>query len=68
MLRIYFSIRMDAVAIIKCAIIVDASKFAQFCRKKEEGGSIKTILLRSERRRRLRGAKNERQNFLIGRP
>lgn len=36
--------------------------------KAEEGGIIKAILLRSERRRRLRGAKNERQNFLIGRP
>lgn len=61
-------------AIIRCAIshlaiIVDASKFTQF--REKEGKRveiIKAILLRSERRRRLREAKNERQNFLIGRP
>lgn len=78
MLHIYYSIRADAVAIIRCAmlhlaIIVDANKFMHFVEKTEEWELSKRSYLgaserASERRRRLRGAKDERQNFLIGRP
>lgn len=54
MLHIYYSVRADTVAIIRCAmlhlaIIVDANKFTQFCGKNGGMGIIKAILLRSER-------------------